>query len=352
MKGSKFLFHALVSANCVSAIQIPILQHLLPALAPQQEVSDPTPAFTSTSTSLKPLLHLHRSLCEISSITGNEHNVTSWLASYLKDHGLTVELQVVDNPEYQNYQSRHNILAYPGKKRQTRTLVSSHLDVVPPYWPYELRNNDTEIWGRGVVDAKGSTAAQIAAFAELFHAGEIKDGDVSLLFVVGEEKSGDGMRKANDLDLSWETVIFGEPTELKLASGHKGIASIKLTAKGRAGHSGYPELGRSANEMLVRVLGEVLKTEWPSSEKYGNTTVNIGRIEGGVAANVIAEDAFAEIAIRIADGGPEAIQELIQKAIKASGQDVEALFRGGYGPVPIDHDVKGKSTTPLHLDLS
>lgn len=219
--------------------------------------------------------------------------------------------------------------------------MTSHLDVVPPYWPYELRNNDTEIWGRGTVDAKGSVAAQITAFSSLLEAGDIQDGDVALLYVVGEEKAGDGMVAANDLGIEWETVIFGEPTELKLATGHKGISGVKISAKGKAGHSGYPELGKSANEMLVKVLGELLQVKWPKSEKYGNTTMNIGRIDGGVAGNVIAEEAYAEITIRVAAGGPEEIEKLIREAAKKSGQDVEMVFRQGYAPVPIDSDVKG-----------
>lgn len=182
---------------------------------------------------------------------------------------------------------RFNILAYPGKDRKTKTLVSSHIDTVPPFWPWEKRGD--EIWGRGSVDAKASVATQIKAVEELIDAKEIGEGDVALLFVVGEETGGDGMRKANDLGLSWNTVIFGEPTELKLASGHKGILHLTIKAKGRAGHSGYPELGRNANNMLISALYAIQNAEFPSSTKYGNTTLNIGRMNGGVAANVIGE---------------------------------------------------------------
>ena len=52
-------------------------------------------------------------------------------------------------------------------------------------------------------------------------AGQIKARDASLLFVVGEENAGDGMLTANSLGPRWETVIFGEPTELKLVSGRE-----------------------------------------------------------------------------------------------------------------------------------
>lgn len=117
------------------------------------------------------------------------------------------------------------------------------------------------------MDAKGSVASQIIAVEELLAAGKIEEGDIALLFVVGEERGGDGMKKANELGLKWETCIFGEPTELKLASGHKGIMSVNIKAKGKAGHSGYPELGRSANAMLIPALNALLNMELPWSEK-------------------------------------------------------------------------------------
>ena len=163
------------------------------------------------------------------------------------------------------------------------------------------------------------------------------------------------MRKANDLKLSPKTVIFGEPTELKLVSGHKGTMQSVITAKGKAGHSGYPWLGRSANEVLVSSLAAVMQLGevLPKSKKYGTTTFNLGKIEGGVAANVIAQSASAKIAIRIAEGIPEMIEEamtdVVHKAIQPYLTDdlkpqevIDLDFGGnGYGPIDIDHDVPG-----------
>lgn len=287
------------------------------------------------SASTLSLIELHKSLVEHGSVTGDEKNVSSFLVSYLKQQNFTVETQLVtSNP------ARENILAYSGKSRKTKTLISSHIDTVPPFWPYERRGN--EIWGRGSVDAKGSVATQIKAVEALISSSDIGDGDVAMLFVVGEETGGDGMRAANDLGLSWSTVIFGEPTELKLASGHKGALGVKLTAKGKAGHSGYPELGRNANSMLVSALYALEHVKLPSSQKYGNTTLNIGEIGGGVAANVIAEDAHALIQIRIADGTPESITALVTEAVNKAVSGVDIEFTPGYGPVPIDHDIEGE----------
>jgi acetylornithine deacetylase len=66
-----------------------------------------------------------------------------------------------------------------------RTIVTSHIDVVPPFIPYSISGNT--IYGRGSNDAKGSVATQIQAVEELRKSGKIGDGDIGLLYVVGEE---------------------------------------------------------------------------------------------------------------------------------------------------------------------
>lgn len=290
------------------------------------------------------MLSLHRALVEIESISGNEYKVGEYLHSYLTALNFTVERQLVDPLAVDAESSRFNLLAYSGDKHSARVLLSSHIDTVPPYWPYENREHD-QIWGRGSVDAKGCVASQIQAVRELLATGEIAGRDVALLFVVGEEIGGDGMRKANDLGLSWETVIFGEPTELKLASGHKGNLGFNIKATGKAGHSGYPWLGENANSMLIPALAALDRLELPSSKKYGNTTLNIGKMEGGVAANVIAETAKAQIQIRIADGSAEKIKDIVVDTITKVDARIELNFLSkGYGPVDIDTDVEGSKS--------
>lgn len=298
-----------------------------------------------------PLFSFHRRLIEIPSISGHEHDVANYLEEYLTARNFTVEKQEVEplqtsvkgsgSGSSDELLPRYNILAYPGNLRKTRVLLSSHIDTVPPFLPYEIREND-QIWGRGSVDDKACVATQTRAVEELLASEEVKAGDVALLFVVGEEIGGDGMKRANDLGLTWETVIFREPTELKLASGHKGFTSFIIRARGKAAHSGYPWLGENANSMLIPALLAVDTLSLPSSEKYGNSTVNIGRMEGGVASNVIAERAEAEISIRIADGTPDQIRNVVSNAVRNVNSRLELQHvTYGYGPIHIDSDVEG-----------
>ncbi|KAK5173415.1 uncharacterized protein LTR77_002096 [Saxophila tyrrhenica] len=294
------------------------------------------------------ILAFHKNLTEIESITYNEQKAGDWLAAALEHNGYTVEKQWVDKDA-----GRFNIYAYPGSVRETKLLLSSHYDTVPPFIPYTHTN--TTIAGRGTVDDKASIAAQFATVNSLIAHEQISADSVALLFVVGEETGGDGMRAANRLNLKPETIVFGEPTEGKLVSGHKGNLGLKVTAKGKAAHSGYPWLGRSANEVLTRALAALMELgpKLPRSEKYGVTTINLGRIEGGVAANVIASSAEAEVAVRIATGTPEEIKEEITHAVHHAietflddGMEpkdvIELAFTSkGYGPVDIDHDIPG-----------
>ena len=309
-----------------------LIKHLLSATfacALQTPLTGPLSYTISSS----PLLDLHKSLVQETSITGSEKSVTDFLQTYLNDAGFTVETQTVAK-------DRDNIFAYY-KTRKTRVLVTSHLDTVPPYWPYERRGD--EIWGRGSVDAKGSVAAQIFAVRELFERNEIREGDVALLFVVGEEVGGDGMKAANKLDLSWESVIFGEPTELKLASGHKGGLRFTIRAKGKAGHSGYPETGSNAIDSLVNGLVALKQSKLPSSDEFGNTTINIGKIEGGIAGNVIPANASAIASVRIGAETAHEMKELVKKIVEGSDPHLTVEFSTyAVDPVPLDHDVDGK----------
>jgi len=305
-------------------------------------------------TSSEALLFLHRKLIETESITENEKDVGNWLVSYLQKEKLTVEKQEVS-------EGRFNIFAYPGKERKTKVLVTSHIDTVPPYWPYELRADNTEIWGRGSVDAKACVAAQTIAVLSLLNSSSpnLPSDSLSLLFVVGEEAGGDGMLYFSEhKPTNYTAVVFGEPTEGKLAAGHKGMLGAKIKIKGKAAHSGYPWLGISANNVLIEALHALLALEkdLPSSEKYGKATLNVGRISGGLAANVVAESAEAQIAIRIAAGEPSVVEKMImdslqpiaEKAEENGGEFAIEWSKRTYPPVNIDTDIKGFDTITVN----
>jgi acetylornithine deacetylase len=224
---------ALAALAYTSCAEQALLQQSLRPLELSQHL---LPAVTSDE-----LLSLHRKLIEIESITGNEKEIGAWLKGYLEGKNLTVELQEVD-------EGRFNVFAYPGQERKTKVLVTSHIDTVPPYWPYERKttNGTDEIWGRGSVDAKACVAAQTIAVLSLLQSDthNLPSDALSLLFVVAEEKGGDGMRFFSERKpTNYSAIVFGEPTEGKLAAGHKGIIGLNLNIIGKAAHSGSYFMG-------------------------------------------------------------------------------------------------------------
>jgi acetylornithine deacetylase len=238
-------------------------------------------------------------LCQIESTTYHEGALGDFLAGFLRGRGWAVEKTPVPQPvESATSGERWNV--YAGTAGETPDLVfSTHTDTVPPYIP---PTEDADfLYGRGVCDAKGIIAAQVAA-AEALRADGFKIG---LLFVSGEERDSAGAKVANEAPKGSRFLINGEPTDNRLALASKGALRAVFKASGKMAHSAYPELGESAVHKLVEALGKVLALPLPSVEDVGPGTLNIGLIHGGHAPNVIADKAEAQVLIRlVSDSAP------------------------------------------------
>lgn len=257
------------------------------------------------------LFELTKTLMNIPSTSGEEENVSIFLGKYLLNLGWKVELQPVS-------ENQSNVIAYLNDT--PRVFLSTHLDTVPPFIP--PTEDDEKIYGRGSCDAKGIIASQIIAAEELRKQGI---NDIGLLYTVEEETSSSGAKAANNHPLAQkcEYLINGEPTDNDLAIGSKGTFRLKIIAEGKAAHSAYPEMGESAIEKLVDILQDIRNTEFPNDDFFGETTVNIGTIEGGVALNVIPPRAEAGIAIRLTT--PRAPVEAMLEKIVGNRGKIEVL---------------------------
>jgi acetylornithine deacetylase len=248
------------------------------------------------------LNELTRELIDIPSVTGNEKEVGAFLKSHLESLGYKVQLQEVAA-------DRFNVFATTGS--WPRIVFSTHMDTVPPY----IRSSEDEekIYGRGACDAKGIIAAQIAA-AECLRREGIEE--VGLLFTVDEEQGSLGAQVANRMlpERRPEYLINGEPTDSKLAVATKGSLRLNLRTRGLASHSAYPEQGNSAIETLLDVLESIRQCNWPVDEVLGRTTCNIGVISGGTRANVIPDEASADLQIRLVSNA-EPVRKIVESAI-------------------------------------
>lgn len=257
------------------------------------------------------LFELTKSLMNIPSTSGDEKAVGVFLRDHLESLGWKVELQKVS-------ENQNNVIAYLNDT--PRVWMSTHMDTVPPF--IAPTEDDEKIYGRGACDAKGIIAAQITAAEQLRREGI---EDIGLLYTVEEERSSEGAKAANlhPLAAKCEFMINGEPTDNDLAIGSKGSFRLKIKTTGKAAHSAYPEQGESAIEKLLDILEEVRHTKFPSDEFFGETTVNIGTVEGGVALNVIPPKAEAGLLIRLT-AKREPIEVALQNLLRGRGE-IEVL---------------------------
>lgn len=250
---------------------------------------------------------LTRRLIDIPSLTGDERAVGDFLASYLAGLDYNIELQ-------EAAADRFNVIATTGEA--PRIVLSTHMDTVPPFI---ASSEDGEyIYGRGSCDAKGLIAAQVFAAEQLRRDGM---NGIGLLFTVDEELSSLGAQAANKHPLARQCrfIINGEPTDNRLATGTKGSLRLIITTEGRAGHSAYPEVGESAVDKLLDVLEDIRACDWPADSFFGDTTCNIGVLNGGTRPNVIPAHARAELQIRLATD-IERVRPVIEQAVAGRAQ--------------------------------
>ncbi|KAH7303911.1 hypothetical protein B0I35DRAFT_364110 [Stachybotrys elegans] len=284
------------------------------------------------------VVRLLQSLMSMASTSELEHDIGIFLEQHLQSLGYTVERIPIAPGS-----SRHNVYAYLGSTRQTRVLLTAHMDTVPPHIPLTIDGD--VIRGRGSSDDLGPLAAQIMAAEELRAEAKIREGDVGLLFVVGEENGGHGMIAANSMGVTWESGIFAEPTESKLAKGHKGQVAFELIAKGHACHSGYPHLGKSATSALLAVLNDLAAVSWPTSDLLGASTFNIGTLEGGEKHNIVAPSAKALCEVRMVCDLP-GIKVKVADVV-SHHPDIELKFVFEYPEALLEWEIEGFEAAPV-----
>jgi acetylornithine deacetylase len=231
-------------------------------------------------------------LMSFDSTSGSEIELVNAFAAALEARGWNVTHIPVPS-------GRSDLLATTGTGPYV--TLSTHLDTVPPYLP--PRRDGTKIFGRGACDAKGIAASMLCAAERIRQEGR----PVALLFVVGEETTHDGAHAADEwlkrTGFVSRALVNGEPTESTLALGTKGAMRFIIRTVGVAAHSAYPQLGRSATHALVHLLAELDTLDLPTDEPLGETTINIGKLSGGVADNVLAPTAEARLMARLVTHG-------------------------------------------------
>lgn len=249
---------------------------------------------------MDPLVHLTLQLCALDATTGNENASIDFLDKHLSQQGWKTQRQPV-GPQ----KGRDNLWAF-SSEAPPEVIFCTHVDTVPAFIPPTISDDGKTLFGRGVCDAKGIAACMIVAAERL----KEQKLPVALLFVVGEETTSDGAKAAAQFGNHANFVVVGEPTQLKLVRAMKGVVAFELQVAGIAGHSAYPHTGYSAVHHLIQDLNKLLQLPWPQDADIGETTCNIGVIQGGKAPNVIADEASAKCCIRATVKAEEIISRI------------------------------------------
>ena len=181
-------------------------------------------------------------------------------------------------------------------------LFNVHLDTVPdsPQWsasPFALRVTDDRAIGLGACDIKGAAAALIAA-------ANLGSGDAAFLFS-SDEEANDPRCIAAFLarGIAYAGVLVAEPSNSEAVLAHRGISSVLMQFEGRAGHaSAHQSSADSALHQAMRWGNRALDhVDALAHERFGGLTglrFNIGRVVGGIKANVIAPNAELRFGLR------------------------------------------------------
>jgi acetylornithine deacetylase len=173
-----------------------------------------------------------------------------------------------------------------------RFLINVHLDTVPatPTWtrdPFDLLVTSDRAIGIGACDIKGAAAAMVAA-------ARVSDGDCAFLFS-SDEEANDARCIAGFLrdEPAFDAVLVAEPTRAEAVLAHRGISSVRMRFAGRAGHASAASAASDSAVHQALRWGERALTHVESlaHHRFGGLTglrFNIGRVDGGIKANVIA----------------------------------------------------------------
>jgi succinyl-diaminopimelate desuccinylase len=232
-----------------------------------------------------------------------------------------------------------------------RLVLAGHLDTVPPVGNEVPRLDGDTVWGVGASDMKGGLAVML----DLARTVREPAMDVTWCFYAREEigRVDNGLlevwRERPDL-LAGDAAILGEPTNALVEAGCQGTMRVRVTLRGVRAHTARPYAGRNAIHRVAPLLQRV--ADWPGREvvldgcTYAEQLQAVA-VEGGVAANVVPDEALVTLNHRYAPdrGAEEAgafLLELLQGTWDPESGDLwEVLDTGDGAPPSLEHPLLG-----------
>ncbi|MEL7453480.1 MAG: acetylornithine deacetylase [Pseudomonadota bacterium] len=225
-------------------------------------------------------------------------NLIEDVEAYLGEHGITSTR--VPNEDG----SKANLYFSVGPSVAGGVVLSGHTDVVPvddQPWetdPWQVVERDGKLYGRGTADMKSFSAIGLSLLPEMLAAGLKRPIHFALSYdeEVGLLGAPAMIKEIKDLVPTPVAVIVGEPSDMQVVDGQKGIALFRTEITGHEAHSSQPHRGASAIMAAGRLIAKIAEmteqrrqaasSESPFVPPY--TTMTVGVIEGGTAANILA----------------------------------------------------------------
>ena len=193
-------------------------------------------------------------------------------------------------------------------------ILSGHTDVVPASsneWssdPYIAQEKDNKVYGRGSCDMKGFIACTLV-MAPLFAKQKLKK-PIHFSYTYDEETSCLGapvlLKELKKRNVNYSICIIGEPTDMKAIHAHKGYNEYKTYFTGLAGHASDPVHGVNAIEYAIRYANKLMELREELKKRKSKdsvftppySTLQIGKISGGLSTNVIADQCIVDWEVR------------------------------------------------------
>ncbi len=271
------------------------------------------------------VIELFRKL-SVTSSTGMEYRVASVLEDILKRFGFKLKRQYIDK-------YRYNLIACKGVPK---ILITTHIDTVPrwEHFSSEPRLLDNAIYMRGAVDTKGQIVALLLALETL----ESEDYELGIALFADEERDGKGSEVFVDsfqeiwqelcCDISLETILVLEPTDLKVAISQWGNLELEVWVNGQEAH-GASLAGCNAILKGLDLIDELRVL----ARRYG-AYISVGKIEGGIDPQRVPDLMSFSFDFLVPLNCEREYSELLDETIKLiSGYDAEFRLLSADPPV-------------------
>jgi acetylornithine deacetylase/succinyl-diaminopimelate desuccinylase len=265
------------------------------------------------------VLRLAQKLVRIPSITGQEgRRISDFIAARFRDMGLNPVLQKVS-------EDRFNIVCeLCGDSPGPRFLLTGHQDTK---WvegmtidPFAAEVRDGRLYGRGAVDMKSALACMIEGMAAIKQSGAKFRGRIVFASEVGEEGGGwtaDMMADAGDLDADF--AIVGEPSELRIELGNRGVWGGQIRVLGLATHSGVAQRGVNAIAKMASIITGLYELPYLKidSDAWGQSSMNVQKIDGGRWPAAVPDECIISIDSRLTPAvAPEEAERQIRELLR------------------------------------